>query len=90
MNVQLTPSLEKLVQAKVKSGRYGSASEVVREALRLMEERDETRGIQLAELRNRIDQGIADAEHGRTTDGEAFMRGMIKSIHTKRSKRKPG
>jgi antitoxin ParD1/3/4 len=40
MNVSLTPELEQLVQEKVKSGRYLSASEVVREALRLLEERD--------------------------------------------------
>ena len=40
MNVHLTAELETLVQNKVKSGRYNSASEVVREALRLFEERD--------------------------------------------------
>ncbi len=41
MNVSLTPQLDKFVVKKVASGRYTSASEVVREALRLMEERDE-------------------------------------------------
>ena len=40
MNVSLTKELEQLVNEKVKSGRYLSASEVVREALRLLEERD--------------------------------------------------
>ena len=39
MNVNLTPELEKLVQRKVKTGRYKSATEVVREALRLLDER---------------------------------------------------
>ena len=38
LNINLTPQLEKLVRQKVESGRYNSASEVVREALRLMEE----------------------------------------------------
>jgi antitoxin ParD1/3/4 len=38
MNVSLTPELEKFVGTKVESGRYNSASEVVREALRLLEE----------------------------------------------------
>jgi hypothetical protein len=39
MNVHLTPELEQLVHSKVESGRYNSASEVVRDALRLMEQR---------------------------------------------------
>ncbi|MBD3560548.1 type II toxin-antitoxin system ParD family antitoxin, partial [Planktothrix sp. FACHB-1355] len=43
MNVSLTPELEKFVQEKVKSGRYLSASEVVREALRLLQEQDQIR-----------------------------------------------
>ena len=40
MNVNLTPKLEDMVKKKVASGLYNSASEVVREALRLMEEQD--------------------------------------------------
>jgi antitoxin ParD1/3/4 len=49
MNVSLTAELEKFVSAKVDSGRYSSASEVVREALRLLEEHDQERSVQLAE-----------------------------------------
>ena len=41
MNVSLTPELEKIVAKRVGSGRYASASEVIREALRLLEERDQ-------------------------------------------------
>src|ERR1700733_14314116 len=47
MNVSLTTELEKFVSAKVDSGRYNSASEVVREALRLLEEHDRARSVQL-------------------------------------------
>ena len=43
MNVSLTPELERLVNDKVESGLYQTASEVVREALRLLKERDEAR-----------------------------------------------
>lgn len=59
MNVSLTPELEKFVGNKVESGRYNSASEVVREALRLLEEHDQARGAQMAafnqELARRLD-----------------------------------
>ncbi len=43
MNVSLTPELERLVNEKVESGLYQTASEVVREALRLLKERDNAR-----------------------------------------------
>lgn len=59
MNVSLTPYLEALIHEKVASGKYGNASEVVREALRLLEERDEAREAKLAVLRADIEQGLA-------------------------------
>jgi antitoxin ParD1/3/4 len=69
MNVHLTPELEQLVQSKVKTGRYNSASEVMREALRLMEERD----LAKAEIRKKIAAGAASAKAGRLSDGDAFF-----------------
>ena len=67
MNVSLTKELEELVAAKVKTGRYLSASEVVREALRLLEERDRIKEMRLAELRKEIQKG---RESGESIDGE--------------------
>ena len=90
MNVHLTPELEQLVQTKVQSGRYNSASEVVREALRLMEQKDELRTIQLQELRKRMDKGLAQAERGEGVDGEVFMQGLLEDLDTRESKRKAG
>jgi len=58
MNISLTPQLEDLVKSKVDSGRYGSASEVVREALRLLEERDHIQAARLEELRAEIRKGL--------------------------------
>lgn len=58
MNINLTPQLEELVRQKVSSGRYTSASEVVREALRLMEEQDRLRAIKLDQLRRDIRDGL--------------------------------
>jgi antitoxin ParD1/3/4 len=57
MNISLTPQLEELIKRKVASGRYGSASEVVREALRLLEDRDRTAEEKLTALRAEIRKG---------------------------------
>ncbi|MBF2008654.1 type II toxin-antitoxin system ParD family antitoxin [Chlorogloeopsis fritschii PCC 9212] len=64
MNVSLTPELEKWVQSKVESGMYTSASEVIRESLRLLKEQDALKEIRLAELRREIQLGI---ESGNST-----------------------
>lgn len=48
---------EEFIKQKVKSGRYSSASEVIRDALRLLEEREELREIQIKVLRQQIQDG---------------------------------
>jgi len=68
MNVSLTPELEKFVSAKVGSGRYSSASEVVREALRLLEEHDAGRAFQLAEFNGELGRRFASLDRGGTVD----------------------
>jgi antitoxin ParD1/3/4 len=73
MNVSLTPELEQLVHQKVKSGRYLSASEVVREGLRLLEERDRLYKARLAELQKEITLGIESSDRGEVYDGEAAI-----------------
>jgi len=55
VNVSLTPELEKLVQAKIASGRFHSASEVVEQALHLLERQEIDRETDLKELRARMD-----------------------------------
>jgi antitoxin ParD1/3/4 len=64
MNVSLTPELEKFVSTKVGSGRYNSASEVVREALRLLEEHDRNRAAQLAEFNQELGRRLASLDRG--------------------------
>lgn len=80
MNVHLTPELEELVHNKVQSGRYNSASEVVREALRLMEHKDELRAVQMQELRSRMDRALGPADRGEVADGEQFIEEMIADL----------
>lgn len=58
MNVNLTPQLEELVRARVASGLYTSASEVVREALRLLDGQDRLRAAKLEALRDDIRLGM--------------------------------
>ena len=87
MNVHLTPELEQLVQTKVQSGRYNSASEVVREALRIMEQRDEVRSIQLQELRNRMDRALGESARAEGTDGEEFLQGMLDELDARHSRK---
>jgi len=86
MNVSLTPELERLVEAKVQSGLYRSSSEVVEDALRLLEQRDSD----LKELRARMDEGLADLDRGDVVDGEEFMQRMLDELDLQEAKRKAG
>ena len=75
MNVSLTPALENLVNQKVTQGFYTSASEVMREGLRLLQERDEVRTAKLTALRADVQEGLAAIEQGKHMPGtEAFAR----------------
>ncbi|MHC5825148.1 MAG: type II toxin-antitoxin system ParD family antitoxin [Nostoc sp.] len=62
MNVSLTLELQKWVQSQGESGMYTSATEVIREGLRLLKEQDTLKEIRLAELRREIQQGIDSGE----------------------------
>lgn len=67
MNVSLTPELETLINEKVKSGDYNSASEVIREGLRLLKEQDELRKIRREELRREVMKGVEQIRKGEYT-----------------------
>ncbi len=58
MNVSLTDQLERFVSEQVRAGRYQSASEVVREGLRLLAARDEADRLKLEALRKMIREGL--------------------------------
>ena len=64
MNVSLTPELEQYVSAKVESGRYNSASEVVREALRLLEEQEQVRAARLGEFNQELGRRLDSLDRG--------------------------
>ncbi len=62
MNISLNPHFEELVKGKIESGLYHTASEVMREALRLLEERDQLRELHLEKLRQDIKNGLNSGE----------------------------
>ncbi|MEI7844065.1 MAG: type II toxin-antitoxin system ParD family antitoxin [Gallionellaceae bacterium] len=68
MNVSLPPELEARVRQRVESGMYGSASEVIREALRLFEAYEQVKTAKLDSLRQDIAKGLNDAKNGRTKE----------------------
>ena len=64
MNVSLSEELERRVEERVRSGLYTSASELVREALRLFFEFDDTRKREIADLNRRLSEGLAQLDRG--------------------------
>ncbi len=73
MNVSLPEELAKFVKDKVSTGRYGSSSEVVREALRLMEKTERAEAEKLALLRRSWKEGI-DSDDAAEIDFAALKR----------------
>jgi antitoxin ParD1/3/4 len=64
MNVSLTPELEEMVSQKVESGLYSSASEVIREGLRLLKEQDDLRQMRQEEVRREVLKGYEQSQRG--------------------------
>jgi antitoxin ParD1/3/4 len=81
VNVSITPELDAFLQSRVKSGRYQTTSEVVREALRLLERQERERDEAFYQLKTKLERGATQAENGKLLDGdEVFdeLREMIK------------
>lgn len=89
-NVSLTPQLEQLLEDKVKSGMYASSSEVIREALRLLDERDHYRAQKLAALRREVAIGIEQADRGEVApwDPDDLKRRIREAAEEGRTRRK--
>jgi antitoxin ParD1/3/4 len=80
--VNLTDELDRFVLAKVESGRYENASEVIRAALRILEREEQVYEARLAALRTAIDEGDASG----VAEGDAFarIRQRLKLHHKRR------
>jgi antitoxin ParD1/3/4 len=66
-NINLTDHLDKVVEKSIASGQYGNASEVVRDALRLLEAREKAERKKLRELKKAIQEGIESLRRGEVT-----------------------
>jgi antitoxin ParD1/3/4 len=76
MNVSLTPELQKFVGRKVKSGRYRSASDVIREGLKLLEDKERLHDECLTEVRRKIQIGLDQLDRGEGIPGEDIYEEM--------------
>jgi len=83
VNISLTPELEAYVHNKVRSGRYLSASEVVRDALRALEERDRQRELKLAALRDSVAAGLDQLDQNDTWDLPEDLDEAVEDIKTR-------
>jgi antitoxin ParD1/3/4 len=84
MNISLTRELDEFVTKKVKGGSYHTASEVIRDALRLLVEQDKLYQIRLQELRKAVKDGL---ESGEPIPAESVYRELRRKITQKRTKR---
>lgn len=72
--VSFTPEQASFVDQCVQSGRYLSASEVVREGLRLLLHEEEKRKASLESVRSMIEKGAEELDNDDVVDGETVFR----------------
>ena len=80
MNVSLTPELEQFIADQVAAGRYRSASEAVRAAIRVLEDQEREREMKLQVLRKAVEQGVVELDHGEGLDGEQVFDAVLEGL----------
>jgi antitoxin ParD1/3/4 len=76
-NISLTEHFDQFVEEGISSGRYANASEVVRDALRLLELKAQEDAAKLAGLRAAIEDGFADIDQGKTYRVDQLRRVIV-------------
>jgi antitoxin ParD1/3/4 len=88
VNVSLTPELDAFLQSRVRSGRYQTTSEVVREALRLLQRQETERDEAFQQLKAKLKRGAGQAERGELLDGDKVFEELRELIEERRRARK--
>jgi antitoxin ParD1/3/4 len=73
LNVSLTPQLEQFIESRLATGRYQTASEVIREGLRLLEFQERDREAAFKALKKKLRHAAGQARRGEVMDGERFF-----------------
>ena len=84
MTISLKPEQEQLIQAKLQSGKYETADQVIDEALQLLEKRDRHYEKWLEETRKKVAVGIERLDRGEGMDGEEVFKELLEEIHQAR------
>jgi antitoxin ParD1/3/4 len=84
VNISLTPELGAFLESRVKSGRYQTTSEVVREALRLLQHQEEEREVSLKQLKAKLQRGALQAQRGELLDADEVFEELRKLIAERR------
>jgi antitoxin ParD1/3/4 len=83
LSVSLTSQLKSYVRAKVDSGQYESASEVVRQGLRTLQEQEERERLYWSGLRRKVEEARSAIADGDIVDGPEFMRSKIAALQSR-------
>ena len=89
VNISITPELDSFLQSRVQSGRYQTTSEVVREALRLLERHEQEREQAFLQLKAKLQRGAVEADRGELLDGDEVFDELREMIEERRRAKVP-
>lgn len=80
MNVSLTPELERFIGELVETGRFRSASEAVRAAVRLLQDREQERQVKLEALRRDVGKGLEELDRGEGRPADEVFEEILRAL----------
>jgi antitoxin ParD1/3/4 len=84
VNISITPELDAFLSSRVQSGRYQTTSEMVREALRLLERQKQERDTAVERLKAKLQRSAAQAERDELLDGDEVFDELREMIQERR------